>query len=167
MKRRRVQELESLYVTHFGAAKRFAYLLSGDESSAEDMAQEAFVRMFSSLTRVKAGAALPAYLRRTIVNLANDRGRRQSRERRFHSSLPADPVLVSFSDDIDQRDEIWRALQRLPYRQRVAIILRYHEDLSEIDTAEVMDCSTGSVKSYTSRGLKKLRNHIQEVARDG
>ena len=74
---------------------------------------------------------------------------------------------VSFSDDIDQRDEIWTALQRLPYRQRVAIILRYHEDLSEIDTAEAMDCSTGSVKSYTSRGLKRLRDQIQEVARDG
>lgn len=167
MKRQRVQELESLYVTHFGAAKRFAYLLTGDESSAEDIAQEAFVRMFSALTRIKAGAALPAYLRRVIVNLANDRGRRQSRERRFLSSFPADAVPVSFSDDIDQRDEIWTALQRLPYRQRVAIILRYHEDLSEIDTAEAMDCSTGSVKSYTSRGLKRLRDQIQEVARDG
>lgn len=167
MKRRRVQELESLYVTHFGAAKRFAYLLCGDESSAEDMAQEAFVRMFSALTRIKAGAALPAYLRRVIVNLASDRGRKQARERRYLSSLPDEVAPLSFSDDIDQRDEIWTALQLLPYRQRVAIILRYHEDLSEIDTAEVMDCSTGSVKSYTSRGLKKLREQMQEVARDG
>ncbi|MGH2749905.1 MAG: RNA polymerase sigma factor [Actinomycetota bacterium] len=80
MKRQRVQELVSLYVNHFGAAKRFAYLLTGDESSAEVIAQEAFVRMFSALTRIKTGAALPAYLRRVIVNLANDRGRRQSRE---------------------------------------------------------------------------------------
>lgn len=167
MKRRDVQELESFYVTHFGAAKRFAYLLTGDEASAEDIAQEAFVRMFSAITRIKAGAALPAYLRRIIVNLAKDRGRKQSREQRFLSSQPAEVASVSFSDGIDQRDEIWTALQLLPYRQRVAIVLRYHEDLSEIRTAEVMDCSTGSVKSYTSRGLKKLRDQLQEVARDG
>lgn len=167
MKRRKDQELESLYVTHFAGAKRFAYLLTGDESSAEDIAQEAFVRMFSALTRIKAQAALPVYLRRIIVNLATDRGRRRSRERRYLSSLPPEPEPESFSERVDEREEIWAILRHLPNRQRVAIILRYHEDLSEIDTAEVMGCSTGSVKSYTSRGLKKLRDQLQEVARDG
>lgn len=167
MKSRSVQELETLYVTHYGAAKRFAYLLTGEESSAEDIAQEAFVRMFSALVGIKAQAALPVYLRRIIVNLATDRGRKRARERRYLSSLPMEPEPGTFSEHVDQRDEIWTVLRRLPYRQRVAIVLRYHEDLSEIETAEVMGCSTGSVKSYTSRGLKKLREQLQEVARDG
>lgn len=163
---RRTRNLDELYAAHFGFAKRFAYLLTGDQATAEDVAQDAFVRIFSRLSGLPPPASFPAYLRTTIVNLARDRGRRRERERRFLSSLRTEPSTVSFSVAVERRDEMWVALQRLPYRQRAAIVLRYYEDLSEAQTADAMGCSVGTVKSYTSRGLKTLRNQVEEVLND-
>ena len=62
--------------------------------------------------------------------------------------------------DVAQKDELWRALQRLPYRQKAAIVLRFYEDLSEQQTADLLSCPVGTVKSLVSRGLDAMKEHV-------
>jgi RNA polymerase sigma-70 factor (sigma-E family) len=152
---------EDLYVRHASAAGRLAYLLTGDREVAEDLVHDAFVRLAGRLLRVTTPGGVPAYLRVTVVNLARSYHRRRAVEARFarrahvedEASPPADPT---------DRDELRRALLRLGPRQRTAIVLRFYEDLSEADTAVVMRCSRGTVKSLVSRGLDRLRPLITE-----
>lgn len=138
---------------------RSAYLLTGDRDSAQDLAQETLVRLLTAWPRVSAADDPFAYSRRTMLNLYL-----RSRRRRWHGERPQ-PVLPELPapDEharADQRDVLRRALATLPARQRAAVVLRQFEDLSEADTAAVMRCSTGTVKSLTSRGLASLRAQL-------
>lgn len=162
MNRREEREREwaTLYEAHGPSAKRLAFLLMGEDGLADDLVQDAFVRIFSRPRSFHAPASFDAYLRKTIVNLARDRGRRKVVEGAYVSSL-----RIEYADsnrNLETRDEMWNALRALPSRQRTAIVLRIYEDLSEAETAELMQCSVGAVKSYLSRGLKKLRESIDK-----
>lgn len=138
---------------------RAAYLLTGDRDSAQDLTQETLIRLLTAWPRVRAADDPFAYSRRTMLNLYL-----RSRRRRWHGERPQ-VVLpeVAAPDDharADQRDVLRRALATLPARQRAAVVLRQFEDLSEADTAAVMRCSIGTVKSLTSRGLAALRMQL-------
>jgi RNA polymerase sigma-70 factor (sigma-E family) len=155
--------ISTLYRLHAPRASRLAYLLTGDAHLAEDLAQEAFVRLIGRLSRIRDEAAVDAYLRKSIVNLARKHWRKQGSERAYlRGQGPTLGAAVSASPDPAVRDELWEALSRLPYRQRAAIVLRFYEDLSERQTARVLGCAVGTVKSSVSRGLQQMREELSD-----
>jgi RNA polymerase sigma-70 factor (sigma-E family) len=151
--------LGELYARYGPGAARLAYLLTGDRPTAEDLAQEAFVRVFGRFRDLRDPGSFEWYLRRTVVNLANSHFRRLRSEREYVQRRRVPPSPQSMPD-VASRLELWRALQQLPRRQRAAIVLRFYEDLSEAATAEVLRCPAGTVKSLVSRGLARLRSEV-------
>jgi RNA polymerase sigma-70 factor (sigma-E family) len=150
--------LAALYEEHAPEAARLAFLLTGDRALAEDVVHEAFVRLLGRFRDLRQPEAFRAYLRTTVVNMTRSHFRRRrverayvEREGRAPKVPPADP---------EGRQEMWDALQSLQPRQRAAIVLRYYEDLTEAQTAEVLGCAVGTVKSLVSRGLDRLRAEI-------
>ena len=153
--------LGDLYARHVPATIGFAYLLTGSRADAEDLVHEAFVRVVGRLRHLRSPDAFDAYLLRTIVNLHMSRLRRIRVERRYlvrEGRRPSDAVAPH---DVGERDRIWRALDRLPKRQRTAIVLRYAEDRSERETADLLRCSIPAVKSLTARALHTLRAELR------
>ena len=149
--------LAELYLRHAGEAIRLAYMLTGDRLLAEDLVQDAFVKLAGRLVHLRDPGAFDAYLRRTVVNLANSHFRRKRVERAYLSRTAGEQQVVWNAPDTDRRDELWQELQRLPARQRTAIVLRIYEDLPEQRVAEILGCRPGTVRSLLSRGLAELR----------
>src|SRR5947199_2675701 len=145
--------LGELYRRHGDEAVRLAYLLTGDKMLAEDVVQDAFVKLAGRLVHLRDPGAFHAYLRRTIVNLTNSHYRRKRLERAYIRRERGTAAAISPGVDVSARDEIWEALGKLSERQRAAIVLRYYEDLSEQKVAEILRCRPGTVKSLVSRGL--------------
>lgn len=153
--------LAELYERHAPAAGRLAFLLTGDRTTAEDLVQDAFVRVVGRFAHLRVPDAFDAYLRRTIVNLHTSqlRRRRVERaylERRRRASEAGDPT-----PDVGEREALWRAVLELPPRQRAAIVLRFYEDLSEQQTAEILRCSTAAAKSLIARAMETLRRRVR------
>ena len=142
------------------ALLRTAYLVVGDHQLAQDLLQEALVKVYVAWPRLRDVAGAEAYARRTIVTTAISWRRRRS----FHE--PPVEVVPDTDGDADQGDRLathdvlWQQVRGLPPRQRTALVLRYYEDLSEAETAELMGCSTGTVKSQLSAALGKLRERV-------
>jgi RNA polymerase sigma factor (sigma-70 family) len=105
-----------------------------------------------------------AYLRRTIVNLSTSHFRSRRVERAYlERSAGASKAETNPNEELDAT--MHEALLRLPERQRAAIVLRFYEDLSDIQTAELLRCSPGTVRSLVSRGMKTLRSELEGVTR--
>ena len=154
------QRLDHLYRVHIDEAFRLAYLLTGNRALAEDLAQDAFVRLMGRFMHVRRPGDFAAYLRRTVVNLANSHYRRRGVERRYLRSQAGMRQPEMVQPDQGVRDQMRLALLTLPRRQRTAIVLRFYEDLSESQTAEIMRCRTGTVRSLVSRGMETLRSVV-------
>jgi RNA polymerase sigma-70 factor (sigma-E family) len=153
--------LEELYLRHATEAVRFASLLTGDRALAEDLVQDAFVRVSGRLLHLRDDGAFYGYLRKAIVNLSRTNGRRKQVERRYLERLSSDEGQAATLDpDAAEREAMRLALLELPLRQRTAIALRFYEDLSEAQIAEVLRCRPGTVKSLISRGLDALRERV-------
>ena len=149
--------LAELYERYHAEAIRLAWALCRDASLAEELAQEAFVRVYLRRRAVRDPSAAPAYLRRTIVNLAYDHGRRAGRER---AGRP-DPDAASTGDRESGLD-LLDALGALPGRRRACVVLRYYLDLTEVETAAALGISVGTVKSQTHKALAQLRQHLAD-----
>ena len=138
---------------------RTAYLLTGDAHHAEDLTQTALAKAYRSWRRVSRTDNPEAYVRRMLVTCNSDR----FRKRRVTESLTAAPPEVAGRDEaysgVDERGALLGALAQLPPRQRAVVVMRYWEDLSEAEVAEVLGCSPGTVKSQASKGLAKLRTY--------
>ena len=150
--------LETLYAAHAPGAARLAYLLTGDRALAEDLVQEAFVRMFGRFRDLRNPEAFGGYLRKTVVNLAKSYFRRRGVEHTFLEKEARQPA--PHIEPPEPHHEMWNALKRVTPRQRAALVLRYYEDLSEAQTADILGCPVGTVKSLVSRGLKQLRSDL-------
>ncbi len=146
---------------------RAAYLIAWDFAEAEDLVQECLFRVARHWPRVRRMEHSGAYARKVLVNLALDEGRRRSRHRAElgrsgtypgdeHEDAAAGRVLGLVEDNTD----LTRALAELAPRQRAALVLRYFDDLSEVQVADAMGCSVGTVKSTTSRALGRLREIV-------
>jgi len=134
-----------------------AIALTGSRLDAEDLLQAAIERLLRRRRRVDD---LEAYLRRILFNLAADGWRRRGAWRRMPRLLPSQPNDDTGPDPVttvDLRDALVRALRELPPRQRAVVVLRYWEQLTQAETAELLGCSEGTVKSTASRGLSRLR----------
>jgi DNA-directed RNA polymerase specialized sigma24 family protein len=128
--------LAELYQRHAPAAGRLAYLLTGSHEQAEDLVQEAFVRVVGRFGHLRVPDAFPAYLRRTIENLHRSGLRRRRLERALRGARGGRPVEPVAPPDVGTREALWRALRTLPPRKRALVVRRYYEDLSEADTAD-------------------------------
>ncbi len=161
---RSVLRFEEFVQEHLRSLLRTAYLISWDETEAEDLVQEALFRVARNWRRVAVMEHQFAYARRILVRLAvADAPKR----RRRHAELSTDGGFVEAASGIsgeasrptalELRAELVDALGRLNPRQRAVIVLRYFFDLSESEAADAMGCSLGTVKSSSSRGLEQLR----------
>jgi RNA polymerase sigma-70 factor (sigma-E family) len=159
----RTGKLEQLYAQHIASAVRLAFLITGDEQQAKDIAQDAFVKVAGRFHGLRNPAAFPAYLRTTVVNLSRGYLRRLKTQRDYLARQKRVEAIAS-TPDVEGRDEMWRALQSLPARQRAALVLRYYEDMSERQIADALDSSESAVKSLLNRGLKDLRARMRGEA---
>ena len=154
----RSDRIEALYRTHSPDAFRLAYLLTGDRQLAEDLVQDAFVRVLGRFHDIRSPDAFWWYLRRTLVNLSRSHFRRRRVERAY-LERGVDPKPES-STAVEDRDEVGRALRILRPEQRAALVLRFYEDLSEAEIGEILQCPVGTVKSMTARGVARLREVV-------
>ena len=138
---------------------RTAYLVIGDYQLAEDLLQDSLVKVYVAWPRLRDVAKAEAYTRRTIVTTAISWRRRRSFHEPPTGALP-ETVVSDETERVTARDELWNELHLLPPRQRAAVVLRFCEDLSEAQTADLMGCSVGSVKRQVSVALGKLRDHL-------
>ena len=162
---RRAGGLEDLYERHAPAAVRLAFLLTSDRELSRDIAQEAFVRVAGRFRHLRVPDAFDIYLRRTVVNLCMSHFRRRRLERAHLEREAASPARVQAPPELGTRDELRRALQQLPARQRTAIVLRYYEDLPEDGVAAAMRCSVPAARSLVSRGMDTLRTIVRSEDR--
>ena len=143
-----------------GSLLRTALLLSGqNRAEAEDLLQLALERAYRHWPKVCRSDEPERYVRRILANASADRWRRLAR--RPEQSLPpagCGPAVCDHAAEIAERDYLLRALAALPPRQRAVLVLRYFDDLSEAETAQMLGCSVGSVKSHAARGLARLRD---------
>lgn len=137
------------------ALQRFGFLLTSDWALAEDLVQTAFARAHARWSRIESDAP-EAYVRKIMVNTWSSWWRR-----RWRGEIPAASLPDVMADDpylnVDRRHAVRSALAGLPDRQRLVLVLRYHEDLSERQVAEVLGISVGTVKSQAAKALAKLR----------
>lgn len=136
-----------------------AYLITGDPDEAEDLLQEAFVRLGGRLLTLRDPERAAGYAYRTVMNLARDHGRRLRRDRELGERLSSG--VLSSADQVGERDQLWSALMSLSLRHRAVLFFRYYMDLSEAQTAELLGCSTSAVKSLTHRASASLRKQLQ------
>jgi RNA polymerase sigma-70 factor (sigma-E family) len=131
---------------------RLAAAITGSTELAQDLVQDAFVRLHGAWDRVHEPRA---YLRRAVVNACHSHHRRRRVERR-HASLAGPETMTLLG-----ADELADALDALPHRQRAALVLRFYCDLSDVDIASALRCRPGTVASLIHRGLEQLRRVIE------
>jgi RNA polymerase sigma-70 factor (sigma-E family) len=138
---------------------RTARSLTANPCDAEDLLQTALAKTYLAWDRIDDHAALDGYVRRTLVNTRTSLWRRRRVDEYATDELPEPPVhgRLDPAEQQAQRDAMLRAISRLPARQRAMVVLRYYEDMSEVQTAEALGVSVGTVKSAVSRALGKLR----------
>ena len=137
---------------------RAAVALTGSRADGEDLLQAALERLLRNWHRVATDPE--GYLRRTLYNLAADGWRRRARWHGRLAEFRAQASTGTVSEDaaaVDVRDALVRLLYQLPPQQRAVIVLRYWEQRTEAETAALLGCSAGTVKSAASRGLRRLR----------
>ncbi|MFQ6144798.1 SigE family RNA polymerase sigma factor [Streptomyces similanensis] len=139
---------------------RTARSLTANPADAEDLLQTALTKTYVAWERIEDHRALDGYVRRALLNTRTSQWRKRKVDEFACDELPEPEPSVGTADPAEQqalRDAMWRAIAKLPTRQRAMVVLRYYEDLSEVQTAEVLGVSVGTVKSAVSRALGKLR----------
>lgn len=138
---------------HEAALLRYAYLLTGSRSEAEDLVQNVFLRMLQG--RAKKARELPAYAKRMIYNDFC------SRLRRRHQPAAADDDVPTFEHDVVNRQWLWAELALLSPRQRAALVLRYYEGLPDNEITQILHCRPATVRSLVARALLVLKNRYE------
>lgn len=134
-------------------------MLTGDRHAAEDLLQDVLAKSWAYAQRSKIEQP-GAFLRRCLVNQYLSQWRRRSRVREELTDLAAIPegLFADVSDNLGSRDAMWQALAALPRHQRAILVLRFYEDMSEVQIADLLAVGVGSVRSGSWRGLERLRN---------
>jgi RNA polymerase sigma-70 factor (sigma-E family) len=143
--------------TRSRALLRTAYLLTGNVADAEDLVQAALAKTYLAWDRIEDRGALDGYVRRAIVNTHISWWRRRRVEEYPTDEIP-DQAVADHAGTSDLQDSMRRAVDRLPQRMRAAVVLRYYEDMTEAEVADVLGVSLGTVKSTVSRAVAKLRD---------
>ena len=154
----RDDEFAEFVAARYRALVRTGLAMTGDIGHAEDLAQSALIRTYLAWGRLHEPANAENYARRTLIRLAL-----RQRQRRWHGEISAErlpepaPAFAAGTARADLALDVHRALATLPTGQRVVLVLRYFDDKSEAETANVLGISIGTVKSRTARGLASLR----------
>ena len=154
-------EFEAYFAARSDAMRGTAYLLCGDWHRAEDLVQQTFTKIYLAWRRIQRHGVMDSYTRQTLVRTFLSERRRGWFRHESVGSEPADWAVPS-PDLPDERLVLLEALVKVPPRQRAVLVLRYWEDQSVEQTAALLDCSTGTVKSQASRGLAALRGLLEE-----
>jgi RNA polymerase sigma-70 factor (sigma-E family) len=153
------EEFREFVAARSSALLRTAYLLAGDWATAEDLLQTALTKTYLAWKRLGGIDAIEPYTRRVLINTSTSWWRR-----RWHGERPTEVLPERQGPDQHEealeRDLLWRHVRALPTRQRAVLVLRFYEDLSEAQTADLLDISPGTVKSQTSRALSTLRKRL-------
>ncbi|WP_320065696.1 SigE family RNA polymerase sigma factor [Micromonospora sp. RTGN7] len=157
------EEFREFVAARSGALLRTAYLLTGDWATAEDLLQTALTKTYLACKRLGGIEAIEPYARRVMVNTSTSWWRRRWHGERPTEVLPERAGVDQMEQQLD-RDVLWRHLRALPSRQRAVLVLRFYEDMSEAQTAALLEISPGTVKSQTSRALATLRRRMGEQA---
>ena len=154
MDQARREAFDALVNLRSPALLRTAYLLCGDRHLAQDLVQSSLSRAYTRWGRLRTVDAGETYVRKVMVTQAAS-----SRRRKWHGEVPTDelPDSAQSGDDLDLKATLQQALAALPAPQRAVLVLRFYADLSEAQTAELLNTSLGTVKSRTSRALAALR----------
>lgn len=150
----RATEFDEFVAARSSRLLRTAYLLTHDHELAEDLLQTALAKAWFAWSRIQ-GEPEP-YVRKVLVNTFASWWRRKWNGEHPYAE-PPEPAGTGGHDEVDQRQDLWAAMGRLPRRQRAVLVLRFVEDLSEAETARLLGISPGTVKSQTSRALAHLR----------
>jgi RNA polymerase sigma-70 factor (sigma-E family) len=156
---REVREFEELVVSRGAALLRFALMLCGDAQLAEDLVQTVLARAYRRWSSIERTAQPEAYLKKMLVN-EHLSWRRRLSSRELPTSLTTEVALLDCSAAQASRDAAWALLARLPRRQRAVLVLRYYEDLSDEQIADVLGCGISTVRSNASRALATLRTTV-------
>jgi RNA polymerase sigma-70 factor (sigma-E family) len=138
------------------ALLRTAYVLTGNLADAEDLVQSALAKTYLAWDRIADRGALDGYVRRAIVNTHISWWRRRRLQEYPTDELP-DQAVADHAINSDLQETLRQAVDRLPQRMRAAIMLRYYDDMTEAEVAEVLGVSLGTVKSTVARAVAKLR----------
>ena len=138
------------------ALLRTAFLITGDRHTAEDVVATALAKLYLSWDKVRDRESVDGYVRRIIANETTSLWRRAWRRREVATEVLPDLGREDAYDD-GRAVAVWRAVSSLPPRQRAVVVLRYYEELSEAEIADVLGISPGTVKSQASRALATLR----------
>jgi len=153
----RDEAYSSFVAARWPSLVRTAYLLTGDRGQAEDLVQSALLRTYEAWGRLDAPDNAEAYTRKVLVRLAG-----KARRRRWNGEVPVadmpEPPSADAMGRVADAHVVRQALLALPWSQRAVLVLRYLDDRSEAETAAVLGCSLGTVKSRASRGLTALRS---------
>jgi RNA polymerase sigma-70 factor (sigma-E family) len=157
-------DFDEFVVARSTSLLRTAYLLTHDHALAEDLLQTALSKAWFAWSRIDGNPE--PYVRKILVNTYATWWRRRWNGELATDELPERPRSDA-SDAVSASHDLWQAMERLPRRQRVVVVLRYFEDLTEAQTADQMGCSLGTVKSQLSRALAKLRIDPALATTDG
>jgi RNA polymerase sigma-70 factor (sigma-E family) len=157
-------DFDDFVATRSSRLLRTAYLLTRDHALAEDLLQTALTRSWFAWSRISGDPE--AYVRKILVNTYATWWRRRWTGEHATEDLP-DAGTPDGSAGADLAHDLWAAMDRLPRRQRAVVVLRYFEDLGVEETARLLDCSPGTVKSQTSKALAKLRIDPALAAEEG
>jgi RNA polymerase sigma-70 factor (sigma-E family) len=156
-----VTDFESWLVAREPSLQRLALLLSGDEHTAQDLVQTSLAKLYLAWDRLGDRDNVDAYARRILVNEHRTAWRRPWRRREVVTDAPPDRPGPAIEYD-GGREVVWEFVASLPPRQRAVIVLRYYEQLTEAEIAEVLGVSPGTVKSQASRAIAALRARLPE-----
>jgi RNA polymerase sigma-70 factor (sigma-E family) len=155
-----------LFAAHYRQLVRLAALLLADRSVAEELVQDAYVRLHQHWGRLRDPDRALGYLRTSVVNGARSAQRHRGVADRYLARWrppPDAPSAETGALGLLEHESVVAALRALPGRQREALVLRYYLDLSESEIAETMGISRGAVKSHTARGIAALRTSLEAV----
>lgn len=156
------QAFRDLYSRRAPALRRTAFLLCGDWQQAEDLVQTAFIKSFAAWHRIRDAGAAEAYVRKVLTREFVSDGRRHWARQR--AAVPQTLETAEPDRPHEDRLVLLDALRRIPLRQRACLVLRFWEDYSVEDTARMLGCQKGTVKSQTARGLQALRRVLEETS---
>ena len=166
-RRDRDSELTALFLDHYDPLRRLAYVMLGDAQQAEEIVQEAFAKAMTRWNLFARAEHPHAYMRQIVVNLCRSKIRRFVLERKVtemfkHDEERAEPVPGVEAHGLNL--DVWDAVRKLPDRQRACIVLRYLEDMTEPEVADVLGIPVGTVKSQLNRARGKLSKVLGDVS---
>ncbi len=159
---RRDEDFTAYLRARQSALLRTAYLVTGDRETAQDVLQTALAKLYLSWDKVRDRDSVDAYVRRIVVNENSSLWRKPWKKREHAAEVVPEARPHEDRYDDGTADAVWEVVSTLPRRARAVVVLRYYEQLSEAETAEVLGITVGTVKSQCSRAIASLRDRVPD-----